>query len=92
MEIQFSAEEKNKLPPVPRSSVKSGGFRRFLPISCLSVSDVRLRRDGFLCACHARIFLITRLSRNQDKYMETSCHCDNLHTAELDSATASLSS
>lgn len=38
-------------------------------------------------------FPITHLSQNQDKYMETSCHCDNIrtaYTAELDSETGSL--
>lgn len=49
--------------------------------------------DGCLCACDGRIFLITHLFQNQDKYMETSCHSNNVHaayTAEFDSETGSL--
>lgn len=49
--------------------------------------------DGCLCACDGRIFLITHLFQNQDKYMETSCHGNNVHaahTAEFDSETGSL--
>lgn len=47
MEIQFSEEKKNKLSPVPQCSVKSEGFRHFLPISCPSVSNVRCVEIAF---------------------------------------------
>ncbi len=49
-----------------------------------------LRGAPLLCACDARIFLITHLSQNQGKYMETSCHCSDVHAAELDSESGSL--
>lgn len=89
MEIQFSEEKKNKLSP---SSVlrQVWGFQtfpsHFMPLCFWCV----LCGDRFLCGRDARIFLITHLSQNQDKNMETSCHCDNVHTAELDSETGSL--
>lgn len=61
------------------------------PLSSLGVSDVSfpfhaslflMCADRCFCACGAWIFLITHLSRNQDKYTETSCHGDNVHTQQ----------
>ena len=86
MEIQLSEEKKNKLSP---SSALCQVSRHLLPISCLSVSDV-WRSLFSAVRVTPGFFLITNLSQNQDKYTETSCHCDNVHTAELDSETGSL--
>lgn len=91
MEIQFRKEKKNKLSP---SSVlcQVWGFQtfpsHFMPLCFWCV----LCGDRFLSArvTPGFFFLITRLSLNQDEYMETPCHCDNVHTAELDSETGSL--
>lgn len=58
----------------------------FMPL----VPYVCLHRDHFLCVSDGRSFLITHLSKHQDKYMETSRHCDNVHTAETDIETGSL--
>ncbi len=77
---------------IPCSSVlcQVWGFQTFPSHFMLLCFWCALCGDRFLSARDAGIFLITHLSQNQDKYMETSCHCDNVHTAVLDSETGSL--